>query len=306
MDLHDQMRTFVRIIDTGRLAGAAKTRGMSLAAVSRQLSALEDDLGATLIVRSTRHLSVTDSGRRWYRYCVAALRELEVARADVSERDTVSGSVVVSAPASIGLAILVQVVDQLTRAHPALTVELRLEDHSVSLLGDGVDIAVRVGMPLPDSTSIVAHKLFSFRRALVTSRAYLRKHGTPRHPDELSNHELLAHTRASSSFTRWSFTKGDQTIEVEAKARLQSTSPLALREWAQRGAGITLIPDWFGGDLPRVLGDWVTPEISAYAMFRTETRSAGRMRVVLAALAGTTVPMTPALAGRRGAITRGR
>lgn len=285
------MSTFVRVVDTGRLAAAAKSRGMSVAAVSRQLSSLEKELGTTLIARSTRQLSVTEPGRKWYRYCVNALRDLEAVRADISEPTEVRGVVTVSSPASVGLSLLVPCFDRLTRTHPKLAIELRLEDHAVSLLSDGADIAFRVGLPLPDSTSIVANRLFSFRRALVASRSYLRAHGTPQHPDDLNNHALLVHTRASTSFTRWSFTKGERTVEVEPRSRLQSTSPLALRDWARQGAGIALIPDWFTDDLHRVMTDWLTPEITAYALFRAESRGAPRMRVVLEALSRMRPPL---------------
>lgn len=285
MDLFDQMKTFVRVVETGRLGAAAKSRGLSLAAVSRQLAALEQELGAQLVVRTTRQLAVTDAGRRWYQYCVGTLSGLATARADVAEGAEVRGVVVVSAPVSFALALLVQPLERLARKHPQLGIELRPQDHAIDLLGDGVDIAVRVGMTLPDSTSVVAHKLSTFRRALVASPTYLRRRGTPKHPEELMRHELLVHTQAAQSFTRWQFSRGDERVEIQPPARLKSSSPVVLREWAQSGAGIALIPDWFSGELTRVLVDWLTPEITGYAIMRAETRGAPRIRVVVEALA---------------------
>lgn len=285
MDLFDQMRTFVRIVDTGRLGAAAKSRGLSIAAVSRQLAALEDDLGTVLVVRSTRRLALTDSGRRWYQYCATALNELDAARADVADGAEARGTVVVSAPVSFGFVLVAPAVEQASRGHPGLTIELRLQDHAINLLGDGVDIAVRVGMVLPDSSSVVAHRLITFRRAVLGSADYLRRRGTPKHPNDLAKHALLIHTQASASFTRWQFTNGSEQVEIYPKSRLQSTSPVVLREWARSGAGITMIPDWFAGDLKRVLTDWPTPEITAYAIHRAEARGAAKIRVVLDALA---------------------
>lgn len=285
MDLFDQMRTFARVVETGRIGAAAKSRGMSVAAVSRQLAALERELGTTLVVRSTRQLAITDAGRRWYEYCVGTLRGLEAARADMIESADVRGVVVISAPVSLGIARLMQPLEQLAREHPQLTVELRLQDHAVDLLGDGVDVALRVGMVLPDSSSLVAHKLTSFRRVALASSKYLRRRGTPKHPSELATHDLLVHTQVAASFTRWVFSKRAETVELQPSARLRSSSPAVLREWARSGAGITLIPSWIADDLVRVLSDWDTPELSAYALYRAEARNTPRLRVVVETLA---------------------
>jgi DNA-binding transcriptional LysR family regulator len=286
MDLFEQMSTFVRVVETGRLGTAAKSRGLSLAAVSRQLTALERELGTSLVIRSTRQLAITEAGRRWYQYCVSTLSGLAQARADMAEGPVARGTVVVSAPMSFGIALLVEPFERLAREQPQLTVELRLQDHAVDLLGEGVDIAVRAGMTVPDSTSLIAHKLAAFRRTAVASAMYLRRRGRPKHPSELAHHELLVHTQASTSFTRWQFSKGEQQIELEPRARLKSSSPVVLREWAERGAGIALIPDWFAGQLVPVLTDWLTPEISVHAIHRAEARSTARIRVVLQALSG--------------------
>ncbi len=291
------MKTFVRIVDTGRLGAAAKSRGMSVAAVSRQLSALERELGATLVVRSTRQLVITDRGRHWYQYCVSALAGLAAARADLAEGAEARGTVVISAPISFAITLLVPIIERVSRENPRLSVELRLQDQAIDLLADGVDIAVRVGMPLPDSVSVVGHRLITFRRTLLASAAYLRREGTPKHPAQLASHRLLVHTQASPSFTRWQFTRRDESVEVRPEGRLQSTSPVVLREWAERGAGITLIPSWFSGDLKPVLSDWLTPEITASAIHRAESRSAPRVRVVLDAL---TVGIPAAVASAAG------
>src|SRR6185295_1319223 len=134
MDLVDQMRTFVRVVDTGSLSAAGRGRGLSLAAISRQLAALEDDLDTSLLVRTTRRLQITPSGRRWYEHCVRMLHQLEDARADVADRGDVRGTVVISAPITLGREYVVSRVDQLVRAHPRLEVELRLEDQVIDLV----------------------------------------------------------------------------------------------------------------------------------------------------------------------------
>src|SRR3954468_15866246 len=179
MDFLQQMRTFVAVIDAGSLSAAARNRRLSLAAVSRPLDALEADVGAKLALRTTRRLQITASGQRWYAHCTRILRELEDARADVAEGGAVRGAVVISAPITLGLALVVPRLHALARDNPRLEVDLRLEDHAVDLVGDGVDIAVRAGLAPPDSTSIVAHPMPSFTRVAVAAPSYLARRGTP-------------------------------------------------------------------------------------------------------------------------------
>jgi DNA-binding transcriptional LysR family regulator len=191
MDLIDQMQTYVRIVDAGSLSSAARGRRLSLAAVSRQLDALERDLGATLIVRSTRRLQVTLAGRRWYEHCQRLLRQLDAARGDVAEDAELRGTLAISAPITLGTSYVVPRLTALAKAHPKLEIDLRLQDHVVDLLGEGVDLAVRGGLAPPDSASVIAHRLTTFRRVAAASASYLRRAGTPRHPRELERHDGL-------------------------------------------------------------------------------------------------------------------
>lgn len=283
MDLLDRMATFVRIVDTGSLSSAARATGLSPAAVSRQLAALEDELGAALIVRSTRRLRVTEAGQRWYQHCLRLRRELDDARAELGEASAPAGRVAISAPITVGLAQVVPRLEALARRHPRLQVELRLEDHAVDLIGDAVDLAVRAGLAPPDSGSVIAHPLTTFRRVVVAAPAYLRKHGRPRHPRELAEHDGLLLGPAP-----WRFSRADERIEVTPRARLRCSAPLALQTWAAAGVGVALLPDWLvAGDrrLVALLSDWDTPEVPIWALHRLELRGAPRIRAVIDALA---------------------
>lgn len=291
MDLVDQMRTFVRIVDAGSLSKAARAQRLSLAAVSRQLTALEAELGTQLVVRTTRRLRVTPSGQRWYAHCARLLRDLEDARADVAEGGAPRGSVVVSAPITLGLEHVVPRLERLARKHPRLDIDLRLEDHVVDLVAEGVDVAVRGGIAPPDSSSIVAHEVLAYRRVAVASPAYLERRGTPRHPRDLESHDALVQRNLAAVFTEWRFDRDGETVAVRPRARLSSTAPIVLREWALAGAGIALLPEWLAPRssraLRRVLGDdgWTTPVVRGWALHRVEVRGAPRIRAVVDALA---------------------
>jgi DNA-binding transcriptional LysR family regulator len=285
MNLTDQMETFVRVVEGGSLSGAARRLGLSLAAVSRQLAALEDDLGTRLVLRSTRRLQVTPSGQRWYQHCVRLLRELEDARADVADAREPRGAVVVSASITIGSWHVVPRLERLARRHPHLSIDLRLEDHVVDLVGDAVDVAVRGGIAAPDSASIVARQLLEFRRVLVAAPSYLKRHGTPRHPRDLERHDAVLQP---SPFAAWELSRDGETVTVVPRARLRSRTPAALRDWALAGAGVALLPEWLveagPRGLKRLLPGWTTPPIRAWALHRVEQRGSARIRAVVDAL----------------------
>src|SRR6476469_1159041 len=137
MDLLDQMATFVRVVEGKSLSAAARAQRLSLPAVSRQLRALEEELGATLVVRSTRRLHVTDAGRAWYEQSLRVLRQVEEARASVRGTGAVQGTLVVSASLTFGSMIIVPRLAKLAEKHPELTIDLRLEDQLIDLVGEG-------------------------------------------------------------------------------------------------------------------------------------------------------------------------
>src|SRR3954469_23512064 len=164
MDLFAQMMTFVRVVEGKSLSAAARAQRLSLPAISRQLAALESELGVKLVVRSTRHLHPTEAGQRWYEHCRRVLRDIETARHDVRGDARVRGRVVVSASLTFGAAVIVPRLPKLAEEHPELVIDLRLEDQLVDLVGEGVDLAVRAGSPPPDSSAFIAHPIFSMCR----------------------------------------------------------------------------------------------------------------------------------------------
>jgi DNA-binding transcriptional LysR family regulator len=296
MDLLAQMATFVRVVEGGSLSAAARAQRLSLPAISRQLRALEAELGATLIVRSTRRLHVTDAGHRWYEHCVRVLRDIDEARASVRGSKTAQGSLTVSVSLTFGSFFIVPRLGKLAAKHPLLRIDLRLEDQLIDLVGEGVDIAIRAGAPPPDSTAFIARPILSMRRVLVASPRWLKKLGAPREPEHLGRHAGLVQVTPAGNVIPWSLvrahtsktaTLGSARV-VEPRGQLRTNAPLVLRELAIDGLGIAFIPDWLvaddleAGRLRRVLPDWHSPSLTAWAIHRAELRGSTNVGAFLA------------------------
>lgn len=290
MDLLAQMATFVRVVEGKSLSAAARAQRLSLAAVSRQLQALESDLGTTLVVRSTRRLHLTDAGHQWYGHCLRVLRDVEEARTAMQGTDVPRGTLVVSASLTFGAVVVLPMLTALSERHPELTVDLRLEDQIIDLVGEGVDVALRAGSAPPDSTAYLAPQISTMRRVLVASPRWLRKHGTPRQPRDLERAACLVQVTSAGKTIQWALSRKDDRTIVEVHGRLRTSAPMALRDLAVAGSGIAYVPDWLviddlaQGRLRRVLPGWSSDPVAAWAVHRRELRSAAKLRVFLDAL----------------------
>lgn len=291
MDLLSQMTTFVRVVDSKSLSGAARSLRLSLPAVSRQLSALEADLGASLVLRSTRSLQVTEAGRRYYEHCRRVLDEIETARRDVRDGRAVAGTLVVSASFTYGSLFIAPLLPPLLDKHPRLAIDLRLEDRLTDLVGEGVDLAVRAGSPPPDSVSVVAHPLTEMFRVVVGAPRLLRKQRAVRTPADLERLPALLQVTPHGVTIPWLLAReGGPGVTAKVAGRLRSSAPLVLRDLAVSGAGIAYLPSWLvdadlaNGRLTRILPAFRSPPIRAHALYRTELRGAPRLKVLLDAL----------------------
>jgi DNA-binding transcriptional LysR family regulator len=286
VDLLGAMDTFVRVVDAGSLSKAARALHVTPAAVSRQLSALEQDLGASLLVRTTRQISVTEEGRRFYEHAVRTVNEAEEARAAVRADRSVTGLLTVSVPTALGLSLLDLTAAELIAEHPGLRIDLRLEDRPVDLLAEGVDIAIRAGLPPPDSTALVAQPLCAGDRVVVAAPSYLRARGEPRTPAELSKHDALVHLHAGPDLGVWSLTSEERSTAIEVTGSFRSNALHTLRNAAVSGAGIALLP-WFvvrdDVDTRRLrvlpLGGWAPPSQRVHALVRAEAKMRARVRL---------------------------
>lgn len=294
MDLLAQMATFVSVVEGNSLSAAARAQRLSLPAISRQLRALEADLGTALIVRSTRRLRVTDAGQQWYEHCRRVLGQVEEARQALRGKGGAHGRLVVSASLTFGTWAIVPRLPDLAERHPNLVVDLRLEDQLVDLVGEGVDVAVRAGTPPPNSTAIVAHPIFATRRVLVAAPRYLRKSGSIRAPSQLSELPCLIQVTPAGTTIPWTLYRDGESdsepLVVEARGRLRTNAPSALRDLALSGAGVAYLPEWLvagdveSGALRRVLPRYASTPIMSWAVYRAELRGAPRLRAFLEAL----------------------
>lgn len=247
MDVLDGMRAFRAVVAAGSFAGAARSLAITTAWVSKRVAQLEEHLGAQLLVRTTRRTALTDAGRIYVERCAQLLDDLDEAERCVGDlQASPRGRLRVTAPMSFGLLRMAPLLPRFHDEFPDVELDVVLNDRYVDLLEERIDVAVRIGETLEDS-SLVARKLSSGERLLCASPAYLRKRGTPRHPRDLAAHTCLRYALHASP-TAWSFDGPDGQVTVEIGGRLQINNSVALATAAVAGVGILLTPDFVVAD----------------------------------------------------------
>src|SRR6202035_445502 len=218
MDRIDAMQAFVAVSDLRGFAPAARKLGQSPSNVTRLIAALEDRLGARLLQRTTRRVALTDVGARYLERARRILADVEEAeRAAEGESARPSGQLVVSAPLGFGRLHVSPVMSAYLKRYPEVSGELRLEDRLVSLVEDGIDLAVRIG-ELADS-SLVARHVGEMRRIMVASNEYLKQHGEPRTPKAIASHATIQFGAIAAS-PEWRFVEDGREVSVTCTPRL--------------------------------------------------------------------------------------
>ena len=213
MDHFRQISTFVEVVARGSLSAAARAEGIAPAMIGRRLDALEARLGVKLLQRTTRKLVLTDEGAAFLEDCQRILAELEEAEAAVSERSArATGHLLVSAPAGFGRQHVAPLVPSFLAEHRDVTLNLNLNDRVVDVIGEGVDVAIRIAS-LSDS-SLVGVKLADNHRVVVGAPAYLKRHGTPQTLADLARHNCLA-ISSEGSQRGWTFREDGKNVTVK-------------------------------------------------------------------------------------------
>lgn len=289
MDRFQEMQTFTAVVDSGSFVRASDALVMSKAAVSRQVADLEARLGVRLLHRTTRKLSLTEEGEVFYARSRELLAALGEAEAEVTARSAeVVGAVKVSAPVSFGLLQLAGRWADFMAAHPKVTLEVTLSDRMVDLVDEGFDVAVRVAR-LPSST-LVSRKLSSTRMVLCATPEYLKRHGTPKRPSELVEHDVLAYTLLTSGES-WSFDGPEGPETVKVRPRMFSNSGDTCRATALGHQGIILQPTFLIGDdlrsgkLKEIMPQYRSHELGIYALYPTRKHVLPKVRMLVDYLA---------------------
>ena len=296
MDRLKQLESFVAIATRGSLTAAAKAEGVAPAIMGRRLDGLEERLGVKLLVRTTRRLTLTHEGSAFLEDCQRLLVELANAEASVSAGGVkASGHLRVTAPAGFGRRHVAPLVPRFHAMHPEVTISLNLSDRVIDVAGESFDCAVRVG-DMPDS-SLVSMRLADNRRRCVATPAFLRRHGTPRHPNDLSRFACLTLSSDASQTRGWAFRvprNGADTPAGEYEViHLKPTGPLdcsdgqVLHDWCLAGHGIAWRSTWEveaeidAGLLVPVLDEFAAPPSGIYAVFPQRKHLPLRVRLWL-------------------------
>lgn len=266
-----QISTFVEVVARGSLSAAARAEGIAPAMIGRRLDALEARLGVKLLQRTTRKLVLTNEGTAFLEDCQRILAELEDAESAVAERSAkASGHLLVSAPAGFGRQHVAPLLPSFLAEHREVTVNLNLSDRLVDVVGEGVDVAIRIAS-LSDS-SLVGVKLADNQRVLVATPAYLKRHGTPETLADLAKHNCLA-ISSEGSQRGWTFRDNGKIVTMKVAGNMTCNDGAVLHDWALAGKGLAWRSMWEvnaeieAGKLRTVLDRYSAPGNDIYAVF---------------------------------------
>lgn len=270
MDRLAAMQTFVRVAEAGSFTAVADELDVARSAVTRQIAALESHLGVKLIARSTRRLSLTSEGERYLTQCREILDRVTEAESELAcDRHVLRGLIRASVPMTFGLMHLTPLILEFSQAHPDIRIDLELNDRRVNLIEEGLDLALRITRELEDTQ--VARRLTTCRSVVAASPDYLKRHGEPRHPDELSQHACLAYSLIMRN--AWPFRVGDETRWVDIRGPITANNGNVLQDAAIAGMGIVYQPTFIAADAIRagqlvpILREFPTPVLDMYAVF---------------------------------------
>jgi DNA-binding transcriptional LysR family regulator len=266
-----QISTFVEVVARGSLSAAARAEGIAPAMIGRRLDALEARLGVKLLQRTTRKLVLTDEGAAFLEDCQRILTELEEAEAAVSERSArVTGHLLVSAPAGFGRQHVAPLIPSFLSEHRDVSVTLNMSDRVVDIVGEGIDVAIRIAS-LSDS-NLVSVKLADNERVVVAAPSYLRRHGEPKTLADLAKHNCLA-ISSEGSQRGWTFRENGKNLVLKVNGNMASNDGQVLHDWALAGKGLAWRSMWEvgneieAGKLQTVLNEHSAPGNDIYAVF---------------------------------------
>lgn len=285
MDRFKQMQIFSAVAERGSFVAAAHALQSSKTAVSRSVSELEERLGVRLLHRTTRKLSITPEGEQFLARAREALILLDDAEAELAgARGAVAGMLRINAPVSFGIRYLADLWGEFAALNSKLQLDITLSDHTIDLVNEGVDLAIRIAR-LTDS-SLITRKLTSTQMVLCASPRYLRKHGRPKHPSELVEHSVIGYSNAPSQ-DEWAFSGPQGEVRVTTRPRVVANNGDTCRAAALAHQGIVLQPDFMvgsdieSGSLVRLLPQYQADELGVYAVYASRRLMPRRVRAMI-------------------------
>lgn len=271
MDRLQEMSSFVAVVEAGSFVGAEDATGLSKAALSRHVAALEQRLGVRLLHRTTRRLSLTDEGQRFYARAQELLGAMEEMESELSShKATVEGVLRINVPLTFGILHLAPLWGRFASLHPKVSLDISLSDRVVDLVDEGYDLAVRI-TKLPDS-GLVTRKLTSTRMVCCASKGYLDKHGVPAHPRDLAGHRIVSYSYWTTR-DEWVFQGPEGEVRVRTTPFMHTNNGDTCRVAALDHHGVVLQPDFLvgadlrRGDLVQLLPDYRSIDIGIFAVY---------------------------------------
>ncbi|MDE2254776.1 MAG: LysR family transcriptional regulator [Betaproteobacteria bacterium] len=286
MDISYAMRVLVQVVDSGSFVRAADALGTSNAAVTRQIASLESHLGARLLHRTTRRLSLTDAGAEFCARSRVILEEIAEAEAVAGQGSAQPfGLLRISAPLSFGLMQLARFLPGFRARHPQLRLDIDLSDRVVDLANEGVDVALRIASKLDGN--LVARRIAPVGMVVCASPDYLKRRGTPKVPAELVDHATLSFSYLWAG-DEWPFTDANGNVtRVKVSPAVHATNGDLLRELAVAGGGIIMQPTFIvaseleRGTLVQILSEYRTLELSLFAVYLSRRHLSIKVRVFI-------------------------
>jgi DNA-binding transcriptional LysR family regulator len=289
MDRLSAMEVFTNVVEFEGFSAAASHLGISRASVSKQVIQLEESLGARLLNRTTRRVSVTEVGEAYYERCKRVLAEVEEADLLVEQlHSEPRGTLKVSAPMSFGVAHLGPAVSDFLSEYRELSISLTLNDRFTDLIEEGFDIAIRIAQSA--DSSLIARRLSGVRCVMTATPEYLERKGVPTKPQDLSGHQCLSYSYLASGL-EWSIFGPNGATSVKVSGPLKANNGEVLLQAARQNLGVAFLPiflvreDIQAGVLVPVLEQYRLPELSVYAVSPPNRFPARKVQAFIAFLA---------------------
>jgi DNA-binding transcriptional LysR family regulator len=289
------MEAFVRVMETGSFSSAARQLQVGQPAVSKLIAQLEDRLGVRLLLRSTHGLTPTEAGQSFYERAKRSLDEAD--EADLAARGaaaTLTGRLRISAAVTFAQLHIVPKLPVFLAQHPKLDVEVILDDRNIDLVGERIDVALRMGT-LTDPT-LTVRRLARCRRLVLGSPAYLARAGEPLTPGELVSHESVIYDRGGGGSV-WTFRQGGVETSVTVRGRVRVTAAEGVRAAVFAGLGLAIASEWMfepelrQGTVRTVLPDWQLPPMDLWAVFPSGRRASAKARAFISFMQGQLVTL---------------